>query len=132
MKTSIWLEAAQLLPAAEGELISDGASLYYGARELSVYGCCDALTEAWRARQAEAFGASYFDIDGAVRRGFEQRSLDSHMQFNQEFQPSYDPRWRPAYWFDYDEEYEFDPDRRKCEQARVLALLFMHWMEVNP
>ncbi len=120
MKTNIYFEAAQLLPAADGER--------HPMREDSLlcctYGCCDA-------------------IEAACNRS---PHMKDHDYFVDEFIGVFKPPYATAaYWFDYTEEeslyhcsenryYEGnkDSDEENCANARVLALLFMHWMTINP
>lgn len=107
MKTSVYFEAAQLLPAADGMT----HSMIIGG-SVTAYGCCDAIGAACNRKPA-----TYEERSGHITR------------FCRIFRPVYS---RADYWFDYDEQDEPDYDEENCAKARVLALLFMHWMTVDP
>lgn len=85
---SVYLRAAQLLPAADGT-----THLMPPHGGTTIHGCCDAI---------EAIGAStdaFCDMFKPERSGFS------------------------PYWYGHEP---------SDDEARVLALLFMHWMTVNP
>lgn len=108
MLNSIYFEAAQLLPAADGteHPMTTGGNIM-------AYGCCDAIDAACNRSKSTVWE--------------ERGEYIAH--FCRVFRPAYG---RFSYWFDCDEQDEKDPDKENCAKARVLALLFMHWMTVDP